>query len=540
MWSNFIFFVSNLFHIMKKVTFLKALVVLIALLILIKILTTVILEPWIGNKIETALNDRNEYFTIDFDKVHISLIQRGIQLTGITIQPKGDDEGHLNFNGEIASVECKGIKLTKALFNNGIDIREITISHANLKGKMLFADEAKTPMLSPQDIRLGKVFIDQIDIAINDVATSQSYSVKKGVSTFYDLQVEKHDTISSGNIKEFDFEADEFLSVSKDSMYTFKTNGMSYSRTSNELAIDTFFVHPNYSDENFTSRYKFQTDRVEGVFSSIYVHDFSASDLLKSNSMISSFIEVGHLDLKVYRDRRNPFRHANKTPLQDLLYNYPGDIHIDSIGLKSGNIIYTEHAELANEPGRISFNKTHAKIYKVTNDTIYKTKKDFLVMRAQALLMGKGHMTILLNGEIYDPQNTFSLSGTLSAMDAKAINPMLEKIAYIYITTGKIDKIDFNFTANNTRAAGSMHLLYHDFGITLKNKQTDDTTAFKERVSSYIANSKLLDANSLQGEDKRTGLIEYERDPEKSFVNYCFKAILSGILSSISKRPEKN
>ena len=205
----------------------------------------------------------------------------------------------------------------------------------------------------------------------------------------------------------------------------------------------------------------------------------------------------------------------------------------------NGNITYNEHAEKANEYGSISFNEVNAKIYKITNDTLYKTEKAYLELKADALLMGKGKMTILLKARIFDNQNTFSLNGNLSVMEVNELNPILQKNAFFYATSGVIDAMNYSFTANNTKANGKMTLLYHGLNITVKNKQTDDTTAFGERFISLIANKKVMDSNPIEGEDVREGIIDYKRDPERFLIGYYFKSVLSGIKSSLVKSPKK-
>ena len=133
----------------------------------------------------------------------------------------------------------------------------------------------------------------------------------------------------------------------------------------------------------------------------IYVHDFYSFGDFRTMGLISSYIEIGKMDMEVFRDKRKEFRHLNKPALQEMLYGYPGTIQIDSIGLMNGNVTFTVHAEEANDPGSISFNEINAKIYKVTNDTVYKTESAFLEIKADALLMGKGKMTISLKGRLY-------------------------------------------------------------------------------------------------------------------------------------------
>ena len=50
-----------------------------------------------------------------------------------------------------------------------------------------------------------------------------------------------------------------------------------------------------------------------------------------------------------------------------------------------------------------------------------------------------------------------------------------------------------------------MIMLYHGLDIAVKNKQTDDTTALRERFVSYIANRRIPDSNPVQGETSERG-----------------------------------
>ncbi len=524
---------------MKRKIYLKILPGILIFTLLIKFITIAFVDPWIGKKIEAALNEKNSAYLVEIDKVHILMIASGIKLESITICSKREHGGDRDLYGEIASITFKGINLVKVLFKHDIDINKVTISHSIIKGKIPFSREAIPPIILPLNIRIDRILFDKIDLVIEDTATALSYSVKEGVLKAYNLEVEKQDTLSPCIVKQFDFEAEELAAVSADGMYSYTANCIDYSTTANTLTVDTFSIQPNYSNYVFTSRFEYQTDRIEAGFSNIYVHDFYAADYLISGSLISSYIEISKMDVNVFRDKRKEFRHVNKPVFQNMIYNYPGAIQIDSIGLLNGNVTYIEHAEEANEPGSISLNEINTKIYKITNDTIYKTESASSEIKGNALLMGKGRMTILLKERIYDSHNTFSMNGTLSGMDANELNPMLEKNAFIYATSGKIDAMNFSFTANNAKATGKMIMLYHGLDIAVKNKRTDDTTAFRERFISLIVNRKVLDSNPVPDEDVREGIIDYERDPERFIFNYCFKSILSGIKSSLAKNPKE-
>jgi uncharacterized membrane protein (DUF485 family) len=524
---------------MKKKIFLKILIGIITLVLLIKFLSLIFFEPWLGRILDAELNEENRNYIVEIDNVHILIIKSGIVLEGITIYSKQAHEGDRDLNAEIESIKFKGIDLVKAILKHEIHIGTVTVSNTIINGKIPFLLKAISPIVTPLKIGIGRILFDKINLEMKNDSTAQSYSVKDGVLKVYDLLVEKQDTLFPGTIKLFDLEAGEFASVSADSMYSYLLRGMSYSASSNTLAIDSLYIHPNYADYDFTSRYKFQTNRIEANFKDIYVHDFYHNGNLRSMSLKSSYIEIGKMNMKVFRDKRKEFRHLNKPAFQDMLYGFSGIIQIDSIGLINGNVTLTVHAEEANEPGRISFNEINAKIYKVTNDTIYKTESAFLELKADALLMGKGKMTILLKARLFDRNNTFSINGTLSNLEANELNPILEKNAFVYATSGNIDAMNFSYTANNTKATGEMTMLYHGLDVTIKNKQTDDTTGFRERFISFIANGRILDSNPIRDKKVRVGIIDYERDPERFLFHYCFNSILSGITSSLTNSHKK-
>ncbi len=484
---------------MKNRKYLKILITIVTAVLLAAFLITLFVKPWVRKKIEAALNEENSDYTVTIDKISTSLIPSGIELKGINIRTKEDYGGIIDLKGDIGSIDMEGINLIKAIFKKDVNIRKIVISESSFLGKISFPRDTVTPIVLPLDMRIGTLLFNKIDLLVENSANEASYSFTDGELKLYDLHVGKQDTLSTDIIKLFDFKAKEIVSVTSDSMHTFKASGINYSATSHVLDVDSFYILPNYADYDFTSRYDFQTNRIEAGFSNIHVDDFNIAAFLRSGNLISSSIEIGEMDMKVFRDKRKEFRHVNMPAFQDMIYNYPGVIRIDLISLNKGNVIYTVHDREANEPGRISFNEIDAEIYNITNDSVYKTKNDSLKLTGNALLMGKGKMTILLKAALFDSRNRFSLEGTLSGMEADELNPILEKNAFIYVTSGKIDSMNFSFTADNTKATGKLTVLYHGLDIAVKNKQTDDTTAFRERFISFIANIKVLDSNPITG-----------------------------------------
>ena len=510
----------------------------VAISALPKILAITLVEPWVERKIEASFNEHSQSFGADIGKVNLLLWSSGLELERIAIFSKPIQGRSREEKGRIATVTLSGISIVKAIIMKEICVNGVTISGITFKGTISCPKE-NPPIVSPLTIRVGTLILSRINIAIGNNLNEQTYSVKDGLLKVYSLHVRKQDTLSLRLVKQFDFEAKELLSISADSMYSYRIKRIDYSDNLKRLTLSNFSIQPNYADYDFTSRHHYQTDRIEVGFSNISVSNFSIADYISKNDLISSYVEIGKMDLVAFRDKRKEFRHAKVSAFQDLIYSYPGAIAIDSIGVLSGSITYKEHAPQAHKPGRINFSKVYAKAYRITNDTIYKRATAFLELYASALLMGKGHLVIHLNGRLFDPLNAFSVNGSLSGMYAKELNPMVAQNAFVYATSGKIDAMSFNFSANNSKSTGKLAILYHGLAFAFKNKRTDDTTALKEKLISSIANIYVLDANPVSGEKVRVGIIDYRRDSEKFLFNYCFKSILSGIKTSLVKNPKK-
>ena len=517
---------------------LKISIVLLVLILFVAIITKVYIEPRLEKKIQAEVNSGNTNYIVEIEKVNIDIFKSMMEVDGITFSPSPKQQGSIDLSGNMGSIKLTGIKLLKAVFKHEIYIDELVFSKSSINGKIKSSDRPVPPKVSPFKISIGRLLFDQFDLTMTNDSTGQDYSVKNGILEIFGLQVSKLDTLEPDLITLFDFEAEELKLVPSHKMYSWFIRGINYSGTLNTLAIDSFLIKPEYEDYDFTSRFKFQKNHIEATISDIYVHDFYLDSYFNPKIIESRYTEIGEMNMKVFRDKRKEFSHQKRPAFQDLLYDIPATIRIDSINLLKGNITLKIHEEEAKEPGIIIFNEINAKLCNLTNDTIYKKQNAFLELYADALLMGKSSLSVQLKGELFDRNNAFLVSGKLSALDIKDLNPILENNAFIY-ASGKIDAMNFSFDADNIKSTGKLTMLYKGLDITVKDKRTDDTTALKSRFFTFIANRRILDSNPDKGEDIRVGTIDYERDPEKFLFHYCFRSILTGIISTVSKN-EKN
>lgn len=520
---------------MRKKIYLNLIIGTVAFVLLLTLLIVRFIEPWVHNKIETALNILNSDYIVIIENVNVSILKSEINLEAIHIKTKKEFANSSDFNGLIKSIHFTGISLWALLIQNDLDIDEVTLENFNISGKTyepMKSDKART---SPINVRIGKLQIDTLDIALNFSSSSQQYSIQKGMLNVYNLVLLQEDTLDVRILKCFDFKAEELFAVRADSLYSYKVSGLIVSDSSHTIAIDSISIQPNYEDYKFASLHEFESDRIEATFRNILASDISVVEYLHAGSIESSHIQIEKMNLDVFRDKHKPVKNEHKREFQNLIYDYNGSVQIDSISILAGKITYTEHEKSALEAGSIYFDSIDIRLYNISKKSERMSKNEHMSLKAQSQFMGKGEITIFLTAQIRDSLNTFSVSGTLGEMNGKDLNPILEHNAFLYVTSCKIDKLDFAFVANSNESNGYLTLRYHDLDVTVKNNQRNDTTGLKSKLITFIANKKLLDSNPLPRGEVREGRIHFKRNPNRFMFSYCFKSILTGIKISVTK-----
>ena len=524
---------------MRGKSVLKVLAGLILFALFIKLITSLYLESLLKEKIQSALNKTSDKYTFKINKVHILYFHTGIEIESLSVFTDPSIEEYGDLNCKISNVKITGIHLVKALFHHDYHINRLIIEQPVIVGRIPFPRQIAAVVLSPLNIRVGIASFNNLGLDLRNKSNSRAYRLKNGNMKMYNIHVMQNDTLSQRIVGQFQFSTEEVQVVTSDSIYTITGKGINYSALSSTLVIKEFSIMPNFSDSRFMARFKYETDRIEAKIEDMYVHDFPAVNYVRSGDIICSYVKIGNLDVKVYRDKRKKFSHKIKPAFQEIMYNYHAPLKIDSIGILHGNVVYTEMVDDAKAYGRITFSNIKSSIYKVTNDSVYKFKDAYFRLKADGMFMNKSKIKVMLKARLYDKQNSFTMNGHLSDLELKELNPMLKNSAFMVATAGKIDTMSFNFVADNAKATGKMKLLYHGLAVTVIDKENGDSAGIKQKLITFIANRKLIDANPLPGKEIREGEIDHKRDPERFLFNYCFKSIFSGIRTTLVKNPKE-
>ena len=147
---------------MKRKLLLKIFYGIVALILMCLFLTKVMIEPWIGKKIQTIINESNKDFIVEIDKIRISIFRSELELENITISSKTERQGVPELKGEIESIKIQGINITKVIFKKDFEIKEVTFFNSSIKGQTLFHKKDKRATVSQFKVRIDSLFFDKL------------------------------------------------------------------------------------------------------------------------------------------------------------------------------------------------------------------------------------------------------------------------------------------------------------------------------------------------------------------------------------------
>jgi hypothetical protein len=303
------------------------------------------------------------------------------------------------------------------------------------------------------------------------------------------------------------------------------------------LTVDSIVLKPLQSKFKFAKIAKKQIDRISVFVSQVKVSGLEYDQLL-SQKLIASKIDIYSSEIYSFRDKRMPFREKENKPLpMAALKKFQHEIDVDSLELHQSKITYEEFPTDGFKSGKIIFEDLQATMNNITNRRYYNESK-YSTLQASSKFLGKGliEATFLLPVEDEIP---YQAKGKMSGFNLYHLNPILENLAFISISSGRLNSMDFNFEYNERVSNGALTINYEDLKIVglKKEKKAEASDVKTFLINTVVKNDKDKDVPV----ENRTGTITFERDRKKQIFNFWWKSLLSGIKNSVlNAQKQKN
>lgn len=268
------------------------------------------------------------------------------------------------------------------------------------------------------------------------------------------------------------------------------------------------------------------------------IRAMSSGSFFHNDTIKLEEVEIAGFTALMFRDKRLKFPNIPDRPMiKEIISKIKVPMVIDRFSLKNGQITYQEHVSDFEDAGTINFDKL---TLKGSNMSTLLSDGE-MKFKASALLMSKGLLEI--EGTVPHAKNNsrYTLSGTIHPHDLTIYNPILNYVAGVHVTSGIVKKSLFNFTYDDVTSQGTLKMVYENLNVKFTNSEGDvSKNKLEDKLKNFITNTFIVKKDNEGKGDLRLGKIKFERDPKKSFLNYWWKSLLSGIKSSIGMKQEKN
>ncbi|MGB3617005.1 MAG: hypothetical protein WBA12_02720 [Catalinimonas sp.] len=366
--------------------------------------------------------------------------------------------------------------------------------------------------------------------------------------TFEDLRIDsltRYDQSRFFYAERFRAEARDYYIETPDSFYNVTARRLLLASDPGTLVIDDLAVEPRYLKEEHGRRAGQEKDRYTVKLPHVKVVGLDLKRALRLRELRAESVVMDKFDLQIFRDKRERFPHEYKPLPAEALRRLPIWVGIDTLRMQNLSISYEEIGPQSAGSGTVLFDDIEVEVTRLTNDPIALAAGAVMHVNASGRLMRASRFTSQLDFYLGDTNERFTARGELAPFALRALNPMVEPRVFMHIESGRTERLSYELEGSNLGATGRLRLPYRDLRVSLVHKETGDTTRFAQEALSFLANALVLKRNNPSNPRKepREGHIYYVRDPEKSFFNYWWKALFSGVkdvAGVMDPRPRKN
>ncbi|MEH6304114.1 hypothetical protein RYH73_00605 [Olivibacter sp. CPCC 100613] len=354
-----------------------------------------------------------------------------------------------------------------------------------------------------------------------------------------DLRVDstsREDSLRFYNARSVDFTMNDYRIATGDSLYYIDLKEIQFTSADRSMVLNGLQMMPRYNKVDFYKKTKIAQERFELAFDTIRIHHIDLFKLLKQQKLYAGEVVLGKSRVEIYQNTAYPKKKAEakigKYPHQEFRkLAFP--IKVDTLTLNELMITYLEYNQKSNQIGKVSFNNTQGTFHNVTNDSSALVNNPYMTADIHSKFMNNGKLHINFGFNMLDKLGTFTYKGSLTAMNAKALNPLTKPLAMVEVSSGYFDRLHFNVKADEYKAVGRVDFFYRNLAVQIIVKESNGAKQ-KNGMVSILTNKFLInDSNPDANEKFHPGPIHYKRPLTASFFNFLWKSLFEGVKASV-------
>jgi len=298
------------------------------------------------------------------------------------------------------------------------------------------------------------------------------------------------------------------------------------------VQLNDINITPRIGKYEFGRKLGHQADWVQANISKVNIlkPDF---DKLLHQKLIADKIRIGESKAYIFRDRRLPRPQKNILLPADIIKTLPVDIRVRTCELATSTVVYEEYPGSGyGKTGILRIEKINLSWSPLINHPM-SSDPTYMTMYVEGSIMGSGttHGVLLMPLQKNRP---YYMKGAIERLELTKLNSSSENLGKIRIKSGFLDFLSFDFTMSEQRSTGKIVGAYHHLVIQQLKKHTS-----KKNVADFASFALRhaiipLNKDASLPERKRTGKVDYQRDPTRMVSYYFLQSLLMGVKKSFT------
>jgi len=519
---------------------------------------------------QLVLNSSDSLYRVEYTDLKINLISGNASLKNLKLIPDENRYRELEilkrapdnmYNLQVESFDLVNFHPRKLYDTRKLNVDKIVIDQPKMiitNKRQPYNKEADTTskkslyqMISKslKEVRISDIQLKDIDFVLINKSTKNEKktairNLNLTVTDFLLDSLSEQDKDRFYHTRNVDVELKNYKIATADSLYFLRFKSVKFSTKGRSLVMDDARMEPRYKIPAFYRKVKMSKDRFDIRFNQIVLKGIDLEKLKQEQRFFATRMVLADGKVGIYNTNALPKKVENKTgkfPHQQL-QKLALDLRIDTLQLRRIQIAYQEFNSKTGKTGTISFANTRGAIYNITNDRPALAKNKFMRAELSTLFMGKSNLHLTFNFNLTDKNGAFTSTGTLGAMDGRALNQVTNPLAMVTVQSLNVRKLQFNIRANEKVARGTVRFYYSNLNVQLLKIDDETGRLKKQGLVSGIANTFVLNVGNPDPKNNNVftvGNIYFQRPPSFAFFKFYWKSLLEGVKESVGVSREK-
>ncbi len=517
------------------------------------------LQPLLAKTLKKSVSETSDgMYRIEFEKLMYEPFVGRAQLTHIRLIPDtliyrqrmgSSATSNYVYRTDIQEILLTNIRLLKLVFERKLEIDLIRINKPEIeivqrkqteKPPKTLATPYKVISKFVKSFRVKKVEFDQMKFAFADRTKPETQRIvlnklNVDITDFLIDSLSYRDTTRFYYSKNTAFELSNLFFPSITNLHDFRLDTIAFSSKDRQIRVKGIHYIPKYKGRQYTTRAD-GNDRIAFVFEDILLKQVDLNALIFDKKLMAGQANIQRGNIDIFGDG-NPSVHSKvgKYP-QQMFRRLPFKMKLDTVRVENFLISYSEYNPDTKENGGVNFKLVKGDLLNVTNDTLALLKNPVCEARIESLFMGVAPLSTYFTFNIASKRGDFTCEGTLGAIDLKNINPVTEPLALTKIESGQVKSFKFVMKGNEYSVRGKGTLIYHDLKTVFLKQDKEGEVKERKLITGLADAIFIQDHNPWPNEPLRTGIIEYTRDPKKSYFATLWRSLRQAIARCVLKR----